>query len=111
MGVVFRVKTVDGRLKGIIAAVPRLGAIIGDLASEQVVEKAKIFAPVRTGYLKSMITRDGEGDVWFAESGAPYALWQEFGTRFQPGKAHLRPALASVNWMSLLAQAFKRMGL
>lgn len=49
-------------------------------------------APVDTGHLKNSITlavNDTKAEV---ESTAAYAVYQEYGTRYQPGTPHIRPA-------------------
>ena len=58
---------------------------------------AKRLAPVDTGRLRSSIThsleRDGRGLVGFVGSNVSYAIFQEFGTRYQRAQPYLRPAL------------------
>lgn len=52
-------------------------------------------APVDTGYLQRNIKQDSNINGGFTgkvESAAEYAAYQEYGTRFQPGKPHIRPA-------------------
>lgn len=51
-------------------------------------------APVDTGFLKRGITQeitDG-GMTGKVKSTAEYAPYQEYGTRYQPGTPHIRPA-------------------
>ena len=50
------------------------------------------FAPVDTSYLKNAITLDVSATEAAVESTAPYAVYQEYGTRYQPGTPHIRPA-------------------
>lgn len=58
---------------------------------------AKMFAPVDTGNLRQSITSRPVDDLTSEViSGADYAIYQEYGTRFQPGTAHMRPALERV---------------
>ena len=59
---------------------------------------AKIEAPVDTGRLRSSIGSQvvrglGSEIVGKVGSAVEYASYQEFGTRYQPGKAFLRPSL------------------
>ncbi len=58
---------------------------------------AKIFAPVDTGRLRDSIatTIDDSGKTVVGTVGTdvPYAVHQEFGTRFQKGTPFLRPAI------------------
>ena len=61
---------------------------------------AKRFAPVDTGRLRASIShtveRDDKGPVAFIGSNVNYAIYQELGTRYQPGTPYLRPALHSL---------------
>ena len=58
---------------------------------------AKAKAPVDTGFLKNHITSSYpnrlEGHV---KSEAAYSGYQEYGTRFQTGTPHIRPALQEI---------------
>ena len=66
-------------------------------AASDVEAHAKMFAPVDTGNLRqSIITRSVDDLTSEIISGADYAIFQEYGTRFQPGTAHMRPALERV---------------
>ena len=66
-------------------------------AAADVTAHAKMFAPVDTGNLRqSIITRTVDDLTSEVISGAEYAIYQEYGTRFQPGTAHMRPALERV---------------
>ena len=49
-------------------------------------------APVDTSFLKNSITLEISETQAAVESTAPYAVYQEYGTRYQPGTAHIRPA-------------------
>lgn len=55
-------------------------------------------APVDTGHLKRMVTIGFEdaGMTGRVASTAEYAMYQEYGTRFQSGKPHVRPAFKEV---------------
>ena len=67
------------------------------LAASDVEAHAKMFAPVDTGNLRqSIINRPVDELTSEIISGADYAIFQEYGTRFQPGTAHMRPALERV---------------
>lgn len=65
--------------------------------TEKLKASAKAKAPVDTGFLKDHITSSYpnrlEGHV---KSEAAYSGYQEYGTRFQTGKAHIRPALQEI---------------
>lgn len=66
-------------------------------AGAQVQASAMRHAPVDTGHLKRSITLDAGGLTATVTSGADYAGFQEFGTRFQPGTPHIRPAVEEVS--------------
>jgi HK97 gp10 family phage protein len=54
---------------------------------------AKRLAPVDTGYLKDHIFTDPiDKFTYRVISPAPYSVYQEFGTRFQPGTPFMYPA-------------------
>lgn len=65
--------------------------------TEKLKASAKAKAPVDTGFLKNNITSSYpnrlEGRV---KSEAAYSGYQEYGTRFQTGTAHIRPALQEI---------------
>lgn len=65
--------------------------------TERLKASAKAKAPVDTGFLKNHITSSYpnrlEGHV---KSEAAYSGYQEYGTRFQTGTAHIRPALQEI---------------
>lgn len=55
--------------------------------------KAKQLAPVDTGLLRGSVTTQVEGPFKArVGTGVEYATYQEFGTRYQKGKAFLTPA-------------------
>jgi HK97 gp10 family phage protein len=57
-------------------------------------QNAQRFAPVDTGNLKRNIRLDKENAGFTARvtSGAEYAPYQEYGTRYMAGTPHIRPA-------------------
>ena len=65
--------------------------------TERLKASAKAKAPVDTGFLKNHITSSYpdslEGHV---KSEAAYSGYQEYGTRFQTGTPHIRPALREI---------------
>jgi len=82
---------------------PKLAAFAGKIEHE--VEKeldvigadmedlAKSLAPVDTGRLRDSIFHRVNGFELEFGNDVEYGLYQEFGTRFQPGTPHIRPAL------------------
>lgn len=61
------------------------------------------YAPYDTGFLKRSIESfyTAGGLAGTVEAYADYAVYQEYGTRFQPGKAFIRPAFNIVENMFL----------
>lgn len=57
---------------------------------------AKKLAPVDTGILKSRIKTEYSGLTAKIHDSAPYAGYQEYGTRYQDGKPHIRPMLKEI---------------
>lgn len=78
------------------AALPALQNIVR-ASGERLQSLAKGFAPVDTGFLRDNIslTLDSGGFKAVISSQAPYAVFQEFGTRHMPGTAHIGPAFYS----------------
>lgn len=60
--------------------------------TEQMKAKAIAKAPVDTGFLKGQITTSYAPLEGTVIDGANYAGYQEYGTRFQSGTPHMRPA-------------------
>jgi len=71
--------------------------------------KSKALAPVRTGTLRrsihSVFERGGLRGV--CGPSVDYGQYVEFGTRFMPGRAYMRPAAAAV--LPKFADALKRL--
>ncbi|MFU2205248.1 HK97-gp10 family putative phage morphogenesis protein [Streptococcus pluranimalium] len=57
---------------------------------------SKQLAPVDTSFLKKSITSSYQGMEAHITSGAGYAGYQEYGTRFQPGTPHIRPMIEKI---------------
>lgn len=75
-----------GKLDGVRNVVKKHGA--------QMQSTSQRLAPVDTGFLKQNIklyVEDG-GLTARVKSEADYAVYQEYGTRFQSGTPHIRPA-------------------
>jgi len=81
-------------------ATPEVMAI-ASVAMEKIVHdiegRAKLKAPVDTGYLQNSIRSSRVGPTsWKIEAGAEYAAHVEYGTRFQAAQPYLRPALDEI---------------
>jgi len=74
----------------------RARTLIGQALSDGAVETqgtAQSLAPVDTGRLRSSIRTEREGEMSYSvETDVEYASHQEYGTRYQSGKAFLRPS-------------------
>lgn len=64
-----------------------------DAVGSEMVTLAKSLAPVDTGALRDSIYARASGLELEFGNDVEYGAYQEFGTRFQPGTAHIRPAL------------------
>lgn len=65
--------------------------------AELVQRFAKVYAPHDTGFLETQIkTSYPEALEAHIDAEAAYSGYQEYGTRFQPGKPFMRPALKVV---------------
>lgn len=60
--------------------------------TERLKKEAIAKAPEDTGFLKEQITTSYGNMEGTVTDGASYAGYQEYGTRFQPGTPHMRPA-------------------
>lgn len=76
---------------------PELVGKVIQNAAEKGKKKAKGYAPVDTGQLKEKIAHKPLGTLE-SEFGSfvGYASFQEYGTRFQPGTKHIRPAFDDI---------------
>ncbi|WP_438467807.1 HK97-gp10 family putative phage morphogenesis protein [Streptococcus pluranimalium] len=70
---------------------------------------SKRLAPVDTSFLKKSITTSYQGMEAHIKSGASYAGYQEYGTRYQPGTPHIRPMLDEIEpeFQRLMADVMK----
>lgn len=74
---------------------------LANVAMEKIVRdiegRAKLKAPIDTGYLKNSITSSRTGpSSWRVEAGAEYAAHVEYGTRYAHAQPYLRPALDEI---------------
>ncbi|MDY0394789.1 HK97-gp10 family putative phage morphogenesis protein [Virgibacillus halophilus] len=90
------------KLKGADQLIGKLkrNANLGDVKNvvkmngSEMQRSAQRYAPVDTGNLKRNIKYNSQDDGFTAQvaSEAEYAAYQEYGTRYQSGKPHVRPA-------------------
>lgn len=81
----------------ILAAFPgRLEGVVEkelDAVGTEMVDLARSLAPVDTGALRDSIYARASGFELEFGNAVDYGAYQEFGTRFQAGTPHIRPAL------------------
>ncbi|MEM4281502.1 MAG: HK97 gp10 family phage protein [Candidatus Caldarchaeum sp.] len=74
-------------------ALDYVGKLLGETAAKTA-EKARVYAPVRTGRLRESITHRRVGKTaYLVEAAAPYAGYVEFGTSRFPPRSFMRRAL------------------
>lgn len=85
----------DGFLTEGAASINEISEIVREHGANMQL-KAQQNAPVDTGFLKRQIfltnTYHGNNIDAVVSGDADYDVYQEYGTRYQPGKAHIRPA-------------------
>lgn len=83
----------------------RIGVAVRKAAFD-IEAQAKARAPVDTGNLRNSINANGGGLDYRVDSPAAYSIYQEFGTRHQPGTPYMIPAAEHVK--PALIAALKR---
>jgi len=75
-------------------------------------QRSQALAPVRTGLLRARETFRVENHTLTLILGAPYDIFQEFGTRHLDPRPHVRPALneISIPWGGSVVMDFNRLG-
>jgi HK97 gp10 family phage protein len=111
MPITIRIVTNTQVLDAIIANLPNADGIIADLAADAVVTGAQDRVPVRTGYLRSTITKIVAAGTFVVAALAPYSGFVEFGTSKMAAQPYMRPAVEAVNWFSVAREGLRRIGL
>ena len=97
---------VVNHVRGTRAAVEaKIGSAVRKAAFD-IEAQAKSRAPVDTGNLRNSINANGHGAEYRVDSPAAYSIFQEFGTRHQPGTPYMVPAAEHVK--PALIAALKR---
>jgi len=90
------------RVIGSSMAQKTVGGMVSDEKLEQLIKTtalaiegdAKHFAPVDTTRLRGSIHSGKAGKLeWMVGTNVEYAIYQEYGTRYQSGTPYLRPAV------------------
>ncbi len=93
------------RIPAITAAAAAKAKLVVAKAAFDIEGRAKMAAPVDTGFLKSSIQASGGGLEWVVSAGAEYSVHQEFGTRHMAPHPFLIPAAEMVRPSYIAAMA------
>lgn len=63
-------------------------------AAQYVAKQAREYAHVITGYMRDHTVAKQQGKSAVVISSAPYAGYEEYGTRYRPAHPFIRPAMA-----------------
>ena len=87
----------NGRCVAQLESLQNVGHIAALPLAQYVAKRAREYAAVDTGYMRdhTVAKQTGEGTAEVVST-APYAEFQEFGTRFMFPRPFIRPALADV---------------
>jgi HK97 gp10 family phage protein len=111
MSITIHIIADTGPLESIAAGAPALDGLIAELGSEAIAAAAADLVPVRTGFLRSSITRQVSGGSFVVSALAPYAGFIEWGTRHMAAQPYMTPAAESVDWLALAGAALRLIGL
>lgn len=106
-----RVNVNHQALDGVIARLPAGQEFIADAGADATVARAQVLVHKITGHLHDSIHKVGLGAARAVVAEAPYAGYEEFGTRYRPAHPYMRPAIEGVKWGDILREFFKRIGL
>jgi HK97 gp10 family phage protein len=84
----------NGRVIQQLNALQNLGDIMPLPAAQYVAKQARDYAHVITGYMRDHTVARQTGKTAVVVSEAPYAAFEEFGTRFRPAHPFIRVAIA-----------------
>lgn len=91
------VKAIDGRCVAQLKSLQNVGHVAPLPLAQFVAKRAREYAHVITGYMRdhTVAKKTGEGTAELVST-APYAAYEEFGTRYRPPHPFIRPAIADV---------------
>jgi HK97 gp10 family phage protein len=91
------VKGVNGRCIAQLRSLANVGHIAHFPLAQFAAKRAREYAHVITGYMRDHTVARKMGQGWSqVVSSAPYAAYEEFGTRYRPAHPFIRPAVADV---------------
>lgn len=93
------VKGVNGRCIAQLKSIQNAGHVAPLPMAQFVAKRAREYAHVITGFMRAQTVAKKTGDTTaVVESNAPYAAYEEFGTRFRPAHPFIRPAMADASF-------------
>jgi HK97 gp10 family phage protein len=91
------VKGVNGRCIAQLRSLQNVGHVAPLPLAQFAAKRAREYAHVITGYMRDHTVAKQMGKGWAqVVSTAPYAAYEEFGTRYRPAHPFIRPAVADV---------------
>ena len=111
MTITIRIVTQTNELDAAIGGAPALDGIIAEDVSAAIQAGAQANAPVRTGFLRSSISRVVQGGQFAVQALASYAGFVEYGTRRAAAHPYLTPAAESVDLLAIAQAALRQIGL
>jgi HK97 gp10 family phage protein len=85
---------INGRVIAQLNSLQNLGDIMPLPAAQYVAKQARSYAHVITGFMRDHTVARKEGKGAVVVSSAPYAAFEEYGTRYRPAHPFIRPAIA-----------------
>ena len=105
------IKVNDTVLKKVITRIPGIGLRIAKEAAFNALSYARIVVPVDTGFLKSSLGVEVDGQVVKLVAMAGYASYVELGTYKMAAQPYLVPAYEQIPWMKIIRAEFRKTGL
>jgi HK97 gp10 family phage protein len=88
------VSSANGRCVAQLRSLQNVGEILPMPMTQWTAKRARKYAHVITGYMQSHTVAKKVNDTkWEVVSTAPYAGYEEFGTRYRPPHPFIRPAI------------------
>jgi HK97 gp10 family phage protein len=91
------VTAINGRCIAQLKSIQNVGDILPLPMAQYVAKQARDYAHVITGYMRDHTVAKKTGETAVVQSTAPYAAYEEFGTRFREAHPFIRPAMADAS--------------
>lgn len=111
MGIGLKVVINTDQLDLITAQLDGMDNFIADMSSSAIDDLAELAVPIRTGNLAASLGIFLQGNTWINYAKAGYAYFVEMGTRYMGSQSYLRVAIPAVNWIEIVIQAARMIGL